>query len=83
MRPVDAVRRLGDVPVLLIHSEHDEIVPYSHALELDAALTGPHELWTTTGVRHAMMRFALADEYLERVSGFFYRHLHTAAAAVS
>jgi alpha-beta hydrolase superfamily lysophospholipase len=75
VRPVDAARRLGDRPVLLIHGTADEVVPYDHVHELAAALSGPHELWTLEGVRHAAARFEAREAYLDRVSAFFSRHL--------
>lgn len=75
VRPVDAAARLGDRPVLLIHGRLDAVAPFEHAEQLNAALSGPHELWALDGVYHAMARFAQADAYLERVSSFFRRHL--------
>ncbi|MCL6567735.1 MAG: alpha/beta fold hydrolase [Meiothermus silvanus] len=81
VRPVDAARRIGDRPVLLIHGTADTIVPYEQALILSAALTGPHELWTLEGVGHAAARFCHRKEYLERVTSFFARHLRGAMAA--
>ncbi len=75
VRPIDAARRLRYTPVLLIHGTADGVVPYHHARELEAALTGPHELWTLPGVPHAMARFRMPDAYLDRVSAFLDRHL--------
>ena len=83
VRPVDAARRLRECPVLLIHGTADDIVPYSHALALDAALTGPHELWALEGVGHAMARFRAPGEYIERVATFFARHLRAASPAAA
>jgi alpha-beta hydrolase superfamily lysophospholipase len=83
VRPVDAARRLCDRPVLLIHSTDDRIVPYTEALELSAALPGPHELWTLHGISHAMARFRASHEYLARVTAFFDQHLRRASAAVA
>lgn len=50
--PERAIARLGPVPVLLIHGEVDEVVPYAHALRLRAAAGGGAELWTVPGGRH-------------------------------
>lgn len=80
VRPIDAARRLRDLPVLLIHGTADDIVPYEHALELHAALPGPAELWTLEGVGHAMARFHAPEEYVQRVTAFFSRHLRAAPA---
>lgn len=81
VRPVDAARRLRSCPVLLIHGTADDIVPYRHALELDAAIPAPHELWTLEGVGHAMARFHAPEEYVRRVAAFFSTHLRPAARA--
>jgi dipeptidyl aminopeptidase/acylaminoacyl peptidase len=78
VRPVEAARRLDHCPVLLIHGTADGIVPYQHALELDRAIPAPHEVWALEGVPHAMARFYARDEYVERVSAFFARHLRAA-----
>ena len=83
VRPVDAARQLHDRPVLLIHGTADRIVPYEHALELDAALPGPHELWTLEGVGHAEARFAEPEAYIERVTAFFARHLRAASSVAA
>lgn len=89
VRPIDAARTIADRPVLLIHGTADQVVPFDHALELDAAIPGPHELWKLDGVPHAMARFYAPAEYVERVADFFRRHLvtelrnpETAAAAL-
>ena len=75
VRPVEAARRLRGTPVLLIHATADEVVPYSEALALAGALDAPHCLWTIPGGQHAETRFERPSEYLDRVSGFFHRHL--------
>lgn len=75
VRPVDAAPRLETVPVLLIHGTADAVVPYEHALHLNRALPGPHELWTLPDVGHTMARFVVPEEYTARVCGFFDRHL--------
>jgi uncharacterized protein len=83
VRPIDAARRLGDRPVLIIHGTADSIVPFQHAQELNDALTGPHELWALEGVSHAMARFDARDEYLDRVASFFHRHLSVTAGVAA
>lgn len=83
VRPVDAARRIGDRPVLLIHGTADTIVPYSQVHALAAALTGPYEVWTLEGVPHAAARFDHRDEYLDRVSCFFAMHLRGEALATA
>jgi len=59
-----AMPQLPGVPLLLIHGDHDEVVPNSHAQRLYAAAKGEKQLWVVQGGRHidALTR----PEYRER-----------------
>lgn len=80
VRPVDAAARITQ-PVLLIHGTDDDIVPYEHARDLDAALAAAHELWTVAGAGHTEARFRAPAEYLNRVGAFFDCHLGPSRSA--
>jgi len=47
-----ALKRIDDIPVLLIHGSDDEVVPYRHAQLLYSIAQGQRELWTVPGGRH-------------------------------
>jgi fermentation-respiration switch protein FrsA (DUF1100 family) len=84
VRPVDVVGAIAPRPILFIHGTADDIVPFSHFEELYAAAGTPKDAWTLPGRPHAMARFDEAEEYLDRVAGFFWRALaptRTLAAA--
>lgn len=49
---IDAVKRLDDIPLLVIHGSDDRIVPYRHAELLYSAARGPKTLWTVPGGHH-------------------------------
>jgi len=71
--PKRSLARLGDRPVLIIHSSVDPLIPVSEAYELQKAGAGnPNlELWVAQGSGHVT---AFADnkvEYLSRVITFF------------
>lgn len=70
--PVKAVQNTT-IPVLLIHSSTDAVIPFSHARFLQKALEGnPRaEFWFHTGPAHG----ELGPEYQKRIAGFFRRHL--------
>jgi len=70
--PVEAVQNTT-IPVLLIHSLTDEVIPFSHARLLEKALgDNPRaEFWFHAGAAHG----ELAKEYQRRVADFFQRHL--------
>ena len=48
----DALPQLGGIPLLLIHGDRDQVVPYSHSQRLNDRATGRHELWTIAGGGH-------------------------------
>jgi len=70
--PVKAVQNTT-IPVLLIHSSTDTVIPFSHARFLQKALEdNPRaEFWFHTGPAHG----ELGPEYQKQISGFFRRHL--------
>lgn len=49
---ITALKRINDVPVLLIHGSDDNVVPYRHAQLLLSAGTAQRVLWTIPGGRH-------------------------------
>lgn len=69
LRPLDHIAHISPRPVMIIHSEDDEVVPVRHAHQLFKTAEEPKELWITPG-NHVGARDLLADEYFERVEGF-------------
>lgn len=43
--PVDAIGRVSPIPVLILHGEHDPVVPIRHAERLYAAAREPKSFW--------------------------------------
>jgi len=70
--PAERVRHTT-VPILLIHSADDAVIPFSHAQSLQQALAkNPHaEFWFHRGFGHG----ELGADYQSRVRGFFHKHL--------
>ena len=62
------------VPLLLAHSPQDEIVPFAHAERLLALARDPKELLRTEA-GHNDGGFLQRAEWIERVRGFFDRHV--------
>ncbi len=50
--PVDYLAKLPACPILVIHGDSDEIVPYREGQELFARARKPKEFWTVPGGRH-------------------------------
>jgi dipeptidyl aminopeptidase/acylaminoacyl peptidase len=69
--PIDSARRLN-IPVLIIHSTDDRVIPFSHALMLKEALknNAKAEFWFQDNLVHGQ----LPPEYQKRLSDFFERN---------
>ena len=69
--PIDAIGDISPIPLLIIHSVHDPIVPISHAEALYAAAKQPKALWRIAqgghiqALTHEEQRRRLA-EYLDQ-----------------
>lgn len=71
--PKRALARLGDRPVLIIHSSVDNLIPVNEAYELQkAGAANPNlELWIAQGSGHVTAFADNKEEYLRRVITFF------------
>jgi len=70
--PADRIRNTK-IPILLIHSSVDAVIPFSHARSLQQALAkNPNaEFWFHEQFAHGQ----LASDYKNRVRNFFLKHL--------
>lgn len=70
--PVKKIRS-SELPILLIHSMTDTVIPFSHALRLKEALqNNPNaDFWFKEDFRHG----ELGEEYEARIRVFFQKHL--------
>lgn len=50
--PLDAIARVSPIPILIIHSAEDRIIPLNHARDLFAAAQAPKELWIVPSGDH-------------------------------
>lgn len=81
LRPIDAMRDLGDRTVLLISGADDRVVPPAMADELFRAIPGAHkELWIVPRAGHADYEEVTGGEYTERIVRFFQDALGVPAA---
>lgn len=51
-RPIDSIAQISPTPLLLIHSETDQVVPFHNAKELYAAAREPKTLWVIKNMPH-------------------------------
>jgi dipeptidyl aminopeptidase/acylaminoacyl peptidase len=75
VRPIDAISRAGQRPVLIIDDALDEDVPLHSGQQLYAAASGPKELWTVPGAQHGQGYAREPQEYERRVLAFYARFL--------
>ena len=73
--PIAVLSSLEPRPLFFIHGGADEITSVNHCRRLYDAYRGPREIWIVQGAPHAGAYFADRPLYVERVAGFFARHL--------
>src|SRR6266851_2419074 len=73
--PIDVLSSLEPRPLFFIHGGSDAITNVNHSRRLYDAYRGPREIWIVQGAPHAGAYFADRPLYVERVAGFFARHL--------
>ena len=69
-------RHIGkvQVPVLLIHSQTDELIPIAHARRLYQKANYPKELWEVGGT-HTNLEQVYVSKYQAKVKGWFEKYL--------
>jgi fermentation-respiration switch protein FrsA (DUF1100 family) len=73
--PIDVLSSLEPRPLFFIHGGADNITNVNHSRRLYDAYRGPREIWIVQGAPHTGAYFADRPLYVERVAGFFARHL--------
>jgi uncharacterized protein len=73
--PQAVLSSLEPRPLFFIHGGADEMTSVNHSRRLYDAYRGPREIWIVQGAPHAGAYFADRPLYVERVAGFFARHL--------
>ena len=76
--PVEVIQQLAPRPLLLMHGVEDDIVPVASAHALFKRASHPKELWLQHGMKHCKAIDEAADEFRERIVGFFDRWLASA-----
>jgi fermentation-respiration switch protein FrsA (DUF1100 family) len=74
-RPIDVLSSLEPRPLFFIHGGADNITSVNHSRRLYDGYRGPREIWIVQGAPHTGAYFADRPLYVERVAGFFARHL--------
>jgi fermentation-respiration switch protein FrsA (DUF1100 family) len=73
--PMAVLSSLEPRPLFFVHGGADEMTSVNHSRRLYDAYRGPREIWIVQGAPHSGAYFADRPLYVERVAGFFARHL--------
>ncbi len=79
--PAAVLSALEPRPLFFIHGGADQLTGVHHSRRLYDAYRGPREIWVVQGAPHTGAYFADRQLYVERVAGFFARHLGLARGA--
>ena len=74
LTPAKAVATL-EYPILVIHARNDDRIPVEHGVRVHMASHRDSELWIVPGTDHGDAYSTLLEEYLDRVTGYFYERL--------
>jgi fermentation-respiration switch protein FrsA (DUF1100 family) len=66
-------RRIGKihVPLLLIHGDADDVVPFSQGEAVYKGANQPKTFWRVSGARHNDLLYVAGDEYLKHLRAFY------------
>jgi fermentation-respiration switch protein FrsA (DUF1100 family) len=59
------------VPLLVMHGDDDEIVPFSQGQAVFAAANQPKDFWHIRGAHHNDLLYVAGDQYVPRLSAFY------------
>jgi hypothetical protein len=59
-------------PLLLIHGQRDNLIPFTHSIELSQKTSGPYELILPEEMDHN--EFNLYEDFLDPIQSFLKRH---------
>jgi uncharacterized protein len=75
VRPAEVVDII-DQPIFFIHGEDDPVISHEESIELHEISDNPEDrIWIVPRAEHVNIYRKLSDTYVERVSGFFKRHI--------
>lgn len=74
IRPADALKACSHVPMLFVHGDADELIPYHMMQACFGAKTGEKETWLVPGARHADSYRADPQGYFAHLTGFLKKH---------
>ena len=75
VRPAEVVDII-DQPIFFIHGEDDPVISHEETIELHEISDNPEDrIWIVPRAEHVNVYRTLPETYVDRVSGFFRRHI--------
>ncbi|WP_218917962.1 alpha/beta hydrolase [Kyrpidia tusciae] len=75
VKPIEAIKQVRDLPVLLIHAVNDDKIPSVNSVRLkETSGSAKTELWMTPGDRHLGSYLQDPHEYVKKVTDFAVSH---------
>ncbi|SHE93590.1 Serine aminopeptidase, S33 [Seinonella peptonophila] len=76
-RPIEAMKKLKKMPILLIHTSKDPSIPVTETKKLSHVYHNQSSMtvWLTAGTEHVGSFPAQPQEYIKRVTSFFTQYL--------
>jgi len=73
VRCFDSKRKIGTIqaPLLFIHGDCDEVIPYKLGRDLYGAAPEPKSFWTIAGAGHNDLLDVAGEQYRERLAAFY------------
>lgn len=68
--PVDLIGKLEGVPILIMHGDADEVIPFDEGRVLAAAAREPKEFWTVPKGRHNDLLVIEDNKWAEKLLGW-------------
>lgn len=71
VKPIKAIKKVPDLPILLVHAENDNKIPSRNSVMLkEASDSDKTELWITPSDKHVGSYAQNPEEYLKKVTDF-------------
>jgi fermentation-respiration switch protein FrsA (DUF1100 family) len=73
MRAFDSKRKIGKIraPLLFLHGDRDEVIPYKLGRDLYDAAPEPKSFWTVEGAGHNDLLQVAGEQYRQRLAEFY------------
>ena len=71
VQPKQSLERIYPRPVLFIHGDEDQAIPYRNSEKMAASHPDAFSFWKVSGVGHIGAYSQYPDEYADRVIRFF------------